>query len=153
MAFTSSLRNAAGTQTYSSALFTDTGTGVVHMAGRSTDAVPTINHSNPGEFAGVTWSSFGTPVMNGAGTLALTASLANTGATNNTSVLLTMDSSGAFSKVARQADVAIVNGAPLGGDAYFTSFNNLVLNGNGQMAFTALLNGAGIGVPRSLPMG
>lgn len=144
VAFTSSLRNAAGTQTFSSALFTDTGTGAVHMAGRATDALPAISNSNSGEFAGVTWSSFSNPVMNGAGTLALTASLSNTGATTNTGVLLTMDASGAFSKVARAGDVAILNGAPLGGDARFTSFSSIALNDGGQMAFSAILNGAGI---------
>jgi MYXO-CTERM domain-containing protein len=37
-----------------------------------------------------------------------------------------------------------VGGAPLGGDAYFTSFSSTAMNSLGQIAFQALLNGNGI---------
>lgn len=143
IAFTASLRNAAGTQTVTSALFTDLGTGVVHAAARQGDAVPAITGAVGSEFAGATWSSFSDPVMNGAGTLALSTSITNV-PSGTTALLVTMAPSGVFTKVARSGDVAIPGGAPLGGDAFFTSFSSISMNSTGQMAFSALLNGSGI---------
>jgi hypothetical protein len=149
VAFVSSLRNAAGTQTFTSALFTDTGSGVMRAAGRNGDALPAIANASGAEFAGATWSSFSNVVMNGPGTILFGGSLSSVPAgTSNT--LLTMSPSGAFSKIARSSnstnpgDIAILGGAPLGGDAYFSSFSNTIINDAGQVAFSALLNGNGV---------
>jgi hypothetical protein len=142
--FVSSLRNAAGTQTASSALFTDTGSGTLRMIGRTGDAVPAVGNANGAEFVGTTWSSFSNVVLNGGDSMLFTTTLGNTGGTGNTNVMMTMTPGGALSKVVRSADVAIPGGAPLGGDAFFTSFSNPSLNAAGQVAFSATLNGSGI---------
>lgn len=145
IAFVSSLRNAAGTQTVTSALFTDVGAGTLRMVGRNGDVVPSITGAIGNEFIGVTWGSFSSNVVSSNGTVAINASLANTGSPSNTSLLTTMTADGVFHRIARSGDVAIVNGAPLGGDARFTSFSSININAASQMAFSALLNGSGIG--------
>src|SRR5262245_949324 len=48
VAFISSLRNAAGTQTAFSALYTDVGSGVLRQVTRTGDALPTINNAKIG---------------------------------------------------------------------------------------------------------
>lgn len=148
-AFIATLRNAAGTQTATSALFTDTGSGILRQVGRNGDALPAIGNSSPGEFAGATWSSFSSPLLTASGSMAFQASIAGTPA-GTTNLLLTMSTGGAMNRIARSSnqtnpgDIAIAGGAPLGGDAYFTSFSSIAVNASGQMAFQALLNGNGI---------
>ncbi len=144
VAFASSLRNAAGTQTASSALFTDSGSGTLRMVARNGDLLPSISGAIGSEFDGVTWGTFSNTYLTGSDTLAFSATIGNTGGSGNTNVLMTMDASGAFHRVVRSGDVAIVDGAPLGGDARFTSFSNITVNAASQMAFSATLNGNGI---------
>lgn len=148
--FTAPLRDAAGVQTSTGALFTDTVGGTLRMHARFGNAMPTI-YSPAGaplaEFSGATWgSAFSNLSINNADTAVLYASgLGNTGGTANNGAILTMNSSGTFTKVVRAGDVAIVNGAPLGGDALFQSnFNSITMNAAGQIAFTSLLTGPGI---------
>ncbi|QQS07834.1 MAG: hypothetical protein IPK69_07370 [Phycisphaerales bacterium] len=150
VSFISSLRDAAAVQTSTSSLFTDAGSGTLRQVARQGTSLPAIQNANGTEFAGTSWSSFSNQVLTGADDLALTASL--TGApTGWQNVLFTMDSAtDTFSKIARSSnattpgDIAIVGGAPLGGDAYFTSFSSITMNTLGQVVFQATLNGAGI---------
>ncbi|MBS0195300.1 MAG: hypothetical protein JSR77_00925 [Planctomycetes bacterium] len=146
--FSSSIRNAAGTQTATGALFSDTIGGTMRLLAKSGNAMPTI-YSGSGaalsEFNGLNWGfGFSNTMINGAGTIITNAGLANTGASNNTNAVLLMDSSGIFTKVVRDNDVAIVNGAPLGGDAFFNSISSVQLNNAGQVAFNATLRGNGV---------
>lgn len=143
VAFTSSLRNAAGTQTFGSALFTDTGSGVLRSVGRNGETAPAIQSNNPGEFAGATWGFFSNVVLNGAGQVAFSTTLGNV-PSGTGSTLITMDTADNFTKVARQGEVAIPDGAPLGGDAFFTGFSSTAFNSAGGMVFQATLNGAGV---------
>lgn len=148
--FATTLRDAAGVQTSTGALFTDTVGGSLRMQARAGGALPTIY--SPGgaplsEFSGVTWgSAYNNLSINANDTTVFHASsLGNTGGTTNTGAILTMNSSGTFTKVVRAGDVAIVNGAPFGGDALFqNNFNSITINSEGQIAFQALLSGAGV---------
>jgi hypothetical protein len=150
IAFATTLRNAAGVQTATGALFTDTVGGTLKMHARIGAPMPTV-YSPAGaplaEFGGVNWGgAWSNLTINAADKAVFFASgLTNTGAANNTGAILTMDSSGTFTKVARAGDIAIINGAPLGGHALFQSnFSNITMNASGQIAFSALLSGAGI---------
>jgi MYXO-CTERM domain-containing protein len=150
IAFSSSLRNAPGTQTATGALFTDVG-GSLKMVARASDPLPTI-YSATGiplsEFSGVTWgTSYNSLAINASNTLVFqAAALGNTGATNNTGAVLSMDSSGRFTKIQRNGDVAIVGGSPLGGDAFFLNTSNIAVNPSGQIAMSVTLTGPGVSV-------
>ena len=151
VAFASSLRDAAGTQTVTGALFTDSGTGTLRMTAKVGDALPTV-HSRSGaplsEFAGVTWgSTFGTTLLNASDQLMFVpGGLGNTGGTNNTGAILLMDPDGTMQKIQRNGDVAIVGGAPNGTDAFFSSTSSYQMNASGQVAFTSNLTGVGVSV-------
>lgn len=155
MAFSSSLKDAAGTQTATGAFFTDANTSVMRMIARIGDAMPPIfaandvgNTSPLAEFSGVTWgSSYNNAVMNNNDTLAFQASgMGNTGGTNNTGALLRMDSSNQFHKIMRNGDVAIAGGAPDGTDAFFLNITSIQLNDFDQIAFQSTLTGNGVSV-------
>jgi hypothetical protein len=145
--FTSTLRNSAGTQTATAALFSDVG-GPLRQLARTGEAVPTITGAIGSEFAGVTWgASFGTPVVNAGGLIGVSAGLANTGATTNTTVLLTVNPvTGTLTRIARSGDVAVVNGSPIVGDAFFSQLNDIALNSSGQMVFSSTLTGNSVSV-------
>ena len=144
VAFVTSLRDAAGVQTSATSLFTDTGSGIMREVARAGASLPSITGANGSEFAGVTWGSINaTPRLNGNGTIALQTSLSNVG-TGGANVILTMSPTDQFTRIARSGDIAIINGAPLGGDALFNTFSNLTINNIGQLAFTTLLSGPGI---------
>jgi hypothetical protein len=149
VAFNSSLRDSAGTQTSAGALFTDAGTGTLRMVAKAGDAMPTI-YSRSGtplsEFNGVTWGSiYSNILLNGSDKMLFAASgLGNTGGTNNTSGILMMDGTGAFQKIERNGDVAIPGGAPNGTDAFFSSTNSTQFNSLGQVAFFSSLTGVGV---------
>jgi hypothetical protein len=144
VAFVSSLRDAAGVQTSTASLFTDTGSGVMREVARNGAPLPAIAGAIGNEFAGVTWGTVAaSPRMNGNGTLAISSSLTNVG-TGGSNIILTMSPTDQFTRIARTGDVAIVNGAPLGGDALFNSFSSLTINNIGQLAFSTLLSGPGI---------
>ncbi len=151
VAFQATLKNAAGTQTSTGTFFTDTGTGTLRAIARQGTALPTITSMTGGaltEFNGVTWgSAFDRTAINNVDNMAfITTGMGNTGATNNTGAIMTYDTSGNFHKVARSGDVAIVGGAPFGGDAFFLSFNSLAFNDAGQVAFNVSLTGSGVSV-------
>jgi MYXO-CTERM domain-containing protein len=146
--FVATLRNGAGTQTATSALFSDA-SGTMRQVARNGDSLPAITGAVGSEFAGATWSSFSSPLLTASGTMLLSTSIAGTPAgTGN--VLMTVSPGGTFTRLVRSSnlttpgDIAIVGGAPLGGDAYFTSFSNTVINDLGQVAFQATLNGNGV---------
>jgi uncharacterized protein (TIGR03382 family) len=144
VAFVASLRDAAGTQTSTASLFTDTGSGVLREIARNGAALPAITGAIGNEFTGVTWGTVSSsPRMNSQGTLAIQSSLGNVG-TGGSNIILTMSSSDVFTRIARTGDIAIVNGAPFGGDALFNTFSNLTINANNQLAFTTLMSGNGI---------
>lgn len=149
VAFSSSLRDSAGTQTSAGALFTDAGTGTLRMVAKAGDALPTIT-SRTGtplsEFNGVTWGSiYSNILLNGSDKMLFAPSgLGNTGATNNTSGIMLMDGSGAIQKIERNGDVAIPGGAPNGTDAFFSSTSGTQINSVGQVAFTSSLTGVGV---------
>lgn len=139
VAFVSGLRNAAGTQTAFQALFTDTN-GTLHQAARSATAVGTVYNPDgtvdTGFAAGTNWSSFTNPVINAQNLIAFTAS---TNAATGFNAVMTMDTTGRLTSIVQQGEVAIVGGNPLGGDATFSSPNNVQLNALGQMVFTSTL--------------
>jgi hypothetical protein len=151
LAFTGTLRDAAGTQTSTGALFTDAGTGTMRMIAKAGDAIPTI-YSRTGsplsEFNGVTWGGiFNTMLLNAGDQMLLSSSgWGNTGGSTNTSGLLLMDTAGNFHKIQRNGDVAIAGGAPNGSDAFFNSTSNMQINASGQVAFTSNLTGVGVSV-------
>jgi hypothetical protein len=150
VAFSSSLRNAGGTQTATGALFTDA-SGTLKMVARVGEPLPTIYSASGAalsEFSGVTWGvSYNSLVMNDADTLVFVPTgLGNTGATNNTGAMISMDSTGRMTKIIRNGDVAIPGGSPTGSDAFFLSVGNVALNASGQIAFTASLTGSGVSV-------
>lgn len=148
--FSTTLRDSAGVQTSTGSLFSDTVGGTMRQHARATTAMPTIfspQGAPLAEFAGVTWgTTYNNIVIGGDDRMVFQASgLGNTGATNNTGAILSMDSSGVFTKVVRAGDVAIFGGAPLGGDALFqNNFSSIATNAVGQIAFQALLSGSGI---------
>lgn len=151
VAFANTLRTTAGVST-STALFTDVG-GTMRQIARSGDVLPPIAGAIGSEFAGVTYSIlFGAPQINGSGLMAFTAGLANTGpvpvgAASNTTVLLTRDAAtGVLTRIVRAGDVAVVNGSPVAGDAFFTQINDIALNAGGQMLFASTLNGNSVSV-------
>lgn len=151
VAFSSPLRNAAGTQT-GTGLFTDVG-GPLRQIARSGDALPAIAGAIGSEFAGVTFStSFGTPQINSNGLMAFTAGLANTGpvpvgASSNSTVLLTLNAAtNTFTRIVRSGDVAVVNGSPIAGDAFFSQLNDIALNAGGQMLISTTLTGNSVSV-------
>ncbi len=151
VAFQATLKNAAGTQTSTGAFYTDTGTGTLRAIARQGTALPTITSMTGAaltEFNGVTWgAAFDRPAINNVDNMAfITTGMGNTGATNNTGAIMTYDTAGNFHKVARSGDVAVVGGAPLGGDAFFLSFGSLAFNDAGQLAFGVNLTGAGVSV-------
>ncbi|HLP85696.1 MAG TPA: choice-of-anchor tandem repeat NxxGxxAF-containing protein [Phycisphaerales bacterium] len=144
VAFVSSLRDAAGTQTSSASLFTDTGSGVMREVARNGAALPAINGAIGSEFAGVTWGSVtASPRINSQGTLALITSLGNVG-TGGTNVIMTMSPADQFTRIVRTGDIAVIDGAPLGGNALFNTFSNLAINSIGQLTFSTTLSGAGV---------
>ncbi len=143
VAFVSTLRDAAGAQTSTSSLFTDSGSGVLRQVARNATPLPAIQGANGSEFAGALWGSMSNAMLTGSDSLVFSASMTGV-PTGTTNVLLTMSPTDTFTKVARSGDVAIINGAPLGGDAFFTSFSNTASNAAGQIAFQAILNGNGI---------
>lgn len=147
VAFSSSLRDAAGTQTATGALFSDTGAGTMRMLAKVGDALPSIARANGNEFSGVTWgASFGSLVMNAGGTIAMSAAITTPGNPNSNGGIFTIDALGNFTKVMRNRDVAIVGGAPDLSDAFFLSTSSLQLNSVGEMVFAANLTGTGVSV-------
>lgn len=149
VAFSSSLRDAAGTQTATGALFSDLGSGTLREIARVGNALPTIvspSGSPLAEFNGVTWGqSYNNTMLSGSDMLVFAATgLGNTGGTNNTGAILTLDSAGTFTKVQRNGDVAIAGGAPDGSDAFFLSPSSIQLNSLGQIAFATTLTGVGV---------
>lgn len=151
VAFSSSLRDAAGTQTVTGAMFTDSGTGTMRMIAKVGDAMPTV-YSRTGdslsEFNGVTWGSiYSNPLLNGSDQLLMTVTgLGNTGGSSNTGAILLMDPDGTFHKIQRNGDVAIVGGAPNGTNATFSSTGNYQINSAGQVAFMSNLTGTGVSI-------
>lgn len=144
VAFVATLRNSGTTQTASSALFTDTN-GTLHLVGRNTGAMPTIYTTSGAvntTYTGASWSSFSNPILNAQSTLGFIASTTSASAAN---AVITMDTAGRMTSIAQTGQVAVVGGAPLGGDALFNSFSSIQMNGVGQMVFSSLLiNGNGI---------
>jgi len=147
VAFSSSLRDAAGVQTATAALFTDAGSGTLRLIGKTGDPLPaSIANANGAEFAGVNWgSAFNNIAMNTSGTTAFVVTgLGNTGGTNNTNVLFRMAAGGDLMKIIRSGDVAIPGGAPDGSNAFFNSPSNIQINSRGQLAFLTTLTGVGV---------
>jgi hypothetical protein len=147
VAFSATLRNAAGTQTSTGAFYTDTG-GVLRQIARQGEALPSITGAAAGEFTGVNWGvSYNNPVLNAQGTLAFQASgLGGAVTSSNAGALLTMSSTGVFSKIARHGDVAIAGGAPDLTDVRFLSIGDIALNAAGTIAFSSTLTGNGVSV-------
>src|SRR3954452_4930207 len=149
IAFTSSLRDAAGTQTATGALFSDVGSGTMRQIAKIGDTLPTI-YSRTGsplsEVNGVTWGlSYGNPLINSADQLLFTPTgLGNTGGTTNTGGIMQMDPNGTMHKIERNGDVAILGGAPNGTDAFFSSTSSYQINALGQVAFMSNLTGVGV---------
>jgi hypothetical protein len=150
VAFASSLRDAAGTQTAAAALFTDAGTGTMHLVGKTGDALPvTINRAVGNEFAGVNWGSgFSNIALNSTDMTAFQATgLSGSGVTSgNSSALFRMSAAGVLTKIQRNGDTAIIGGAPDGTDARFLNISNVQMNEFGEMAFTSTLTGNGVSV-------
>lgn len=139
--YNATVRDAAGTN-LGSALFTDSN-GTLRRIAKSGDSLPTISNAAPGEFAGAAWTTlYSNMVMNSNNTVAFSAGL--TGGTS-TGAIFTMDPAGVFSKIVKQGDIAIVDGAPLGGDALFNTFQSgLSFNSINQMIFSVTLSGNGV---------
>jgi len=94
----------------------------------------TVNTSLIGE----TWSSFtASTVINAQNTVGFVGQ----GFSSVASILITMDTAGRMTSIAQTGQTAIVNGAPLGGDAHFSSISNVQMNAGGQIVFTATLLG------------
>lgn len=157
VAFSGTLRNAAGTQTSTGAFFSDHQGGVLRQVARFGDALPSVYAANDSsassplaEFAGVTWGfSYNNVVMNNGDLLVFTATgLGNTGGTNNRDAVLSRDASGVLRKILRSGDVAVAND-PLSTDFSNTRFlgvSNVQLNALGQMAMSVTLTGTGVSV-------
>jgi hypothetical protein len=144
--FFASLRSGA-TQTAAAALFSDHVGGTMRQLTRAGSALPAIAGASATEFAGVTWGAgTGQVALNAQGTLAFSQGLANTGSTANDALLATIDSAGNFRRISRKGDVAVVNGSPISGDAFFNSFNEIAMNASGQIAFATNLTGNSVSV-------
>ncbi len=142
VAFIATIRNGATNS--GTGLYSDTGTGVLRQIYRSSDALPAVTGAVGNEFASNTWSNFSTSLLNSAGTIAFSATLADTGGLGTTAIF-TMTSTGQLSRVVRSGDVAVVGGSPVdGSNVTFTSFANIAVNGLGQVAFTTQMNGNGV---------
>ncbi len=151
VAFSGTLRDAAGVQSSTGAFFTDTGTGTLRMVANAGQALPVVydRNGNPlSEFSGVTWGiSYNNPVINDNDLLVFSPSgLGNTGGTNNTGGIFSMDPLGTITKIMRNGDIAVPGGAPDGSNAFFLSPGNIQLNDAGQIAFTSTLTGLGVSV-------
>ncbi len=95
----------------------------------------------PGTTAGVNFSGFNLPVVNGAGQTAFLANLTGTGVTSaNDRGIFSEGSGSGLALVAREGDMAPGTSAGVN----FSGFNSPVLNGAGQTAFSADLTGAGV---------
>lgn len=157
VAFSGTLRNAAGTQTSTGAFFSDHQGGTLRQIARATEALPAVyawndaTASSPlAEFTGVTWgSAYNSVVMNNSDLLVFAATgLGNTGGTNNTGAVLSRDASGVLRKIQRNGDVAVPND-PLSTDFSNTRFlgvSNIQLNALGQIAMSVTLTGTGVSV-------
>lgn len=151
IAFTSSLRQGA-TQTVSSALFTDAGTGTLRRLAGSGDAVGNVyaisdNTMPLAEFAGLTYgatATFGNALLNHNDQLLYTANMSSGG-----QAVLLRDANGDVHRVARVGDIGF-SPDPLTTDGMgvstFSGIGSLSLNALGQVAFTANLTGPGVSV-------
>jgi hypothetical protein len=160
--YSSTLRTSTGatpTTNGTAALFSDNA-GTNRTIARESFNLPVM--SNLG--AGLKWgSSYTNAVINGADTVAFTASgLTGTDPVTGTTVtssansgLFKMDSTGTFTKVLRSGDVAPAWQAVSGNPALYQSVtgglplfsgtpSNMVMNSSGQMAFVEALSGVGI---------
>lgn len=150
VAFSATLKDAAGVSTSAGALFSDAGSGTLRQIARAGEALPaSITNATAGEFAGVTWGSgYNNLALNSAGDLAFQASaLGNTGGTSNTSAIFRLNAAdGSLTKVQRNSDVAIPGGAPDLSDVRFLNAGNIQMNDAGHMAFSATLTGTGVSV-------
>jgi hypothetical protein len=146
VAFVGSTRDAAGTQTAASALFTDLGTGTLRQVARAGTALPTFANAIGSEFAGATWASLSAaPMLNG-NDVAVAVGVLGGAAPANTSLLLTVSNSGSsdvFTRIAKSGDEAF----PGSGILFTTSafaFSNQMINAAGQIVFTSSLTGTGV---------
>lgn len=150
VAYTATLRNAAGTQTSTGALFTDQGTGVLRMYANIGGALPQV-YSPAGaaltEFNGVNWGAMtGTPLLTGSDQMIFSASsLTGTGITlnGNDSGLFRLESNGNLTKLLRAGD-AIPVITPLG-TGEFCKLSGMPSTGSacnslGQIAWSGIVN-------------
>lgn len=144
VAFTSSLRNAAGTSTNTGALFTDIGGGPIRMIAKNGAAMPPIygygdNSGTPlTAFTGLNWSSqSGIIAINSRDTMVWSSFY---GASQ--SGFFTYDPTGTFRKVVVNGDVATGATSPTAGDIVkFSSLQGVpAINALGQMVFNSILN-------------
>ncbi len=95
----------------------------------------------PGTPSGVNFGDFfGSPVLNGAGQTAFSASLRGSGVDETNDEGIWLERSGSLELVARSGSPA--PGTP--SDVNFDSFDKLVLNAAGQIAFQARVTGSGV---------
>lgn len=142
VAWMGTVRAATGTTQTGTVLFSDNN-GTLRQIARSATPMGTIY--NPDGSVNTTlgaanFAGFGAPVINANDLVVFQAS-----GNNVASTILTLDTANRMTAIAVSGTVAIPNGAPLGGDALFSSFSsNIDVNRWGQMVFTSTLSGAGI---------
>ncbi len=149
VAYTATLRNAAGTQTSTGALFTDQGTGVLRMYANFGAAIPQV-YSSAGapltEFNGVNWGAMtGVPLLTGSDQMIFSASgLTGTGITlnSNDSGLFRLESNGNLTKLLRAGEAVPVFTAL--GSGEFAKLSSMpstsACNSLGQVAWSGIVN-------------
>jgi hypothetical protein len=137
IAFRATLTGSGVDDSNNEGIWSNAGGTLTPIARSGSDAL------GPNVGAGVTFDLFGNPVINASGTVAFTATLTGPGIDLpvNGAGLWT-NAGGTLSLVARTGSDG--PGPNLGDGVYFSSFNELVLNANGEMAFLANVTGMGV---------
>lgn len=163
VAFQATLKDNAGVQVGSGALYSDVNTGTLREIARSGNAMPAVyastdkNATTPlSSYSGNTWGGgYSNLTINGNDQLVFSASsLGNTGGLGTTA-MLSMNSAGKFFQIMREGDVAVAND-PLstnGSDTRFSNVSSVAQNALGQVAFTVSLTNPGGGVSVGLGNG
>ncbi len=117
-------------------------TGIWSEGSGALSLVVRAGSAAPGTPAGVNFDSFDPPVLNSAGRVAFLARLSGSGVDGTNEHGVWSEGSEGLSLVARKGSAA--PGTPAG--VNFSSFEHLVLDSAGRVAFHAYLSGAGLGI-------
>jgi hypothetical protein len=154
VAFSGSLRNAGGTQTVASALFTDINGGTLKQFASAGGPVGNVyalgdvgNTTPLSEFSALTYgasATFGTVLLNQSDEMLFSANLSSGG-----QAYFKTDMVGSLHRVVRIGDVAY-SPDPLStggtGTSTISGINNITMNGAGQVAFLSNITGPGVSV-------